>query len=247
MLQDGNPVMIGTLADTLNVSAVTVRSDLAALERQQVLRRVRGGAMVVRPARFERPPNIPQLDFSTEKERIGKAAAARVRDGETIILDSGSTTLAMACALPETISDVVVLTNSLDIAVALHGHPGVDVIVTGGRLRKSQGRDNWRTLVPPLATLLLDEINADAAYLCCTGIDVRNGFTNGNWEEAELKKAMISSSRSTVFLADHDKIGHVGSARIASLSAVSALVTDDGAAAADVSALEAAGLTVVLA
>lgn len=247
LLRSGLPITIGDLAEALGVSVVTVRSDLAVLERQHMLRRVRGGAVAVRPARFERPPDMPRLDFSAEKSRIGAAAAALVRDGETIILDSGSTTLAMACALPETLNDVVVLTNSLDIGLTLQSHPGVDVIVTGGRLRKSQGRDIWRTLVPPLATLLLQEINADAAFLCCTGVDVQSGFTNGNWEEAELKKAMIAASRKVVFVADHDKIGHVGSARIAAFSQVAALITDDGVGASEVAALEAAGLSVITA
>ena len=247
LLSKGTPVTIPQLAEALGVTVVTVRSDLATLERQHVLRRVRGGAVAVRPARFERPPDMPRLDFSAEKERIGAAAAALVHDGETIIMDSGSTTLAMACALPNTLNDVVVLTNCLDISLTLHVHPGVDVIVTGGKLRKSVGRDIWRTLVPPLATLLLREINADAAFLCCTGVDVKSGFTNGNWEEAELKKAMIASARKVVFVADHDKIGHVGSARIASFTQVSALVTDDGTNASDIAALEAAGLSLIIA
>ncbi|ASP20025.1 glucitol operon repressor [Antarctobacter heliothermus] len=247
LLQSRAMVTIADLADRFGVSAVTVRSDLAALERRQLLRRVRGGAIAVHPARFERPTDLTRLNFTEEKKRIGAAAALRVRDGDTIILDSGSTTLAMASALPHTLTDVVVLTNCLDIALTLQDHPGVAVIVTGGLLRKSSGRDVWHTLVPPLATLLLKEVNADTAYLSCTGIDVNAGFTNGNWEEAELKKVMIAAARKVVFLADHAKVGHIGSARIASLSQASALVSDSQMAAAAVEELEGTGLNVTLA
>ncbi len=247
LLDKQERIPIAELAERFGVTAVTVRSDLATLERRQLLRRVRGGAVALRPARFERPTGMPKLDFIKEKERIGLAASLRVRDGETIILDSGSTTLAMAYALPAKLSDVVVLTNCLDVSHVLHDHRGVDVIVTGGMLRKARGQDVWRTLVPPLATLLLREINADTAYLCCTGIDPEMGLTNGNWEEAELKKAMIASSRQVVFVADHAKVGHVGSARITSINHVAALITDSEISASDQAALEAAGLNLVLA
>ncbi len=119
LLQSRAMVTIADLADRFRVSAVTVRSDLATLERRQLLRRVRGGAIAVHPARFERPTDVARLNFTAEKKRIGAAAALRVRDGDTIILDSGSTTLAMAGALPHTLTDVVVLTNCLDIGLTL--------------------------------------------------------------------------------------------------------------------------------
>ena len=128
MLRARDMVMIADLVDLFEVSSVTVRSDLAILERQSLLRRVRGGAIAVHPARFERPLNVPRMNFAQEKQRIGAAAARRVRDGETIILDSGSTTLAMANAMPSHLTDVVVVTNCLDISLALHDQDRKSVV-----------------------------------------------------------------------------------------------------------------------
>lgn len=247
MLADKGVVEVTTLSDELGVSAVTIRADLDALEKRRLVRRVRGGAMALRPARFERPLDLPSQSFSEEKERIAEVAASLVRDGETIILDSGTTTLALAQALPKTLTDVVVVTNNLDIAGALQPHQGITVIVTGGRLKRGGRNANSRSLISPFGTHLLREINADAVFLCCAGVEATRGFTNGNWEEAEIKQAMIASALRVIFVADHGKIGHVGSARIASLEQADMLVTDNGAAAADIQALEQAGLRVVVA
>jgi DeoR/GlpR family transcriptional regulator of sugar metabolism len=239
-------VEVARLAETLGVSAVTVRADLDALDRRQLLRRIRGGATAVRPARFERPVDLPGESFAAEKERIGGLAARLVRDGETIILDAGTTTLAMAMALPADLRDIVVVTSSLDIALALENHDGVAVIVTGGTVKKTGRRRRSRSLIPPLAGLVLQNINADCAYLCCAGVDAERGFTNAHFEEAEVKRAMIASARRAVFLADHGKIGHVAGARIAGLAEAQTLVTDSGAPAADLAAFEAAGLQVLV-
>jgi DeoR/GlpR family transcriptional regulator of sugar metabolism len=247
MLAARGTVEVAALAEELGVSAVTIRADLDALEKRRLIRRVRGGAMALRQARFERPLDLPSQSFSEEKQRIGALAASMVRDGETIILDSGTTTLALARNLSEALTDVVVVTNGLDIAIALRSHPGITVIVTGGKVKTGGRNLESYSLISPFGTTLLREINADTAFLCCAGVDSERGFTNVNWDEAEVKKAMIEAARRVVFVADHAKIGHVGSARIASLDAAEALVTDNGAAAADLQRLEAAGLRVSVA
>lgn len=240
-------VEVGRLSDALGVSAVTIRSDLDALERRTLLRRVRGGATSVQPARFVRPLELPSQHFGEEKERIGAMAARMVRNGETINLDAGTTTLAMALALPADLRDVVVITSSLDIAIALENHSGTTVMVTGGTVKKTGRNPRSRSLIPPFAALLLGQVNADCVYLCCAGIDATRGFTNAHFEEVETKRAMLASARRAVMLGDHGKIGHVAGARIAGVEEVSILVTDRNAEPADVLSLEAAGLDVVLA
>lgn len=245
MLKRQRVVEVSRLSDALGVSTVTIRSDLDALERRMFLRRIRGGATSVQPARFERPLELPSQNFSEEKERIGALAARMVRNGETIILDAGTTALAMALALPADLRDVVVITSSLDIAISLENHEGVTVMVTGGTVKKT-GRDpRSRSLIPPFAALLLSQVNADCAYLCCAGIDADRGFTNAHFEEAEMKRAMLAAAHRAVMLGDHGKIGHVAGARIAGVMELSALVTDDNAKPADVHALETAGLQVI--
>ena len=245
MLKRDRVVEVAKLSDALGVSAVTIRSDLDALERRILLRRIRGGATSVQPARFVRPLELLSQSFGEEKQRIGAMAARMVRDGETIILDAGTTTLAMALALPEDLRDVVVITSSLDIAISLENHAGVTLMVTGGTVKKTGRNPRSRSLIPPFAALLLGQINADCAYLCCAGIHAGRGFTNAHFEEVEIKRAMLAAARRAVMLGDHGKIGHVAGARIAGVEEVSSLVTDHHAEPADVQTLEAAGLDVI--
>lgn len=240
-------VEVVRLSESLGVSAVTIRTDLDALERRHLLRRIRGGAMEVRPARFERPLDLPGQSFAVEKERIGAMAARMVRNGETIVLDAGTTALAMALALPDDLRDIVVVTSSLDIAIALDSHDGMTVLVTGGKMKKTGRNRRSHSLIPPFGTLLLQQINADCAYLCCAGVDAERGFTNAHFEEVETKRAMMAAARRVVMLGDHGKIGHVAGARIAGLSEVTALITDTDATLGEVQALESAGLQVLLA
>jgi DeoR family transcriptional regulator of aga operon len=242
VLEAEGKVSVMHLSDTLRVSVVTIRNDLELLERQQVLRRIRGGALAVRAARFERPIHLASQAFTEEKQRIAKAASTLVRDGETIMIDAGSTALAFARALSKSLNDVAVVTNALDVAIALADHPGIRVVVTGGTLRGVQ-----RSLTAPFSTLIIEQLNADTAYVSCTGIDLNKGFTTGSWEEAEVEKAMIAAASRCVFLADHSKIGHVGSARVADLKKADLLVTDSDAPPETLRLFEAEGLRVLTA
>lgn len=174
-------------------------------------------------------------------------AARMVRDGETIILDAGTTTKAMAIALPQELRDVVVITSSIEVAISLEDHAGVTVMLTGGTVKKTGRNPRSRSLIPPFAGFLLAQVNADCAYLCCAGIDAERGFTNAHFEEVEIKRAMLTATRRSVMLGDHGKIGHVAGAKIASLEEISTLVTDSSAALADIQALKSEGLDVILA
>jgi DeoR/GlpR family transcriptional regulator of sugar metabolism len=245
-LQNEPVVDVASLSAEFGVSSVTIRSDLDALDRQNLIRRVRGGAMAVRPARFERPNLIADHGFDDRKARIGVMAARMVRSGETIILDAGTTSMAMASALHEDLTDVLVVTSSLEIALIVHQHPGLSVIITGGKLKKSGLNVGSHALVSPFGTLLLERINADAAFVCCSGIHADRGFTNAHLEEIEIKRAMIASARRIVMLGDSGKIGHVAGAQIATLPEVTTLISDVDAKSADIAALEAAGLQVIL-
>lgn len=242
LLRSDGKVSVTQLADQLGVSVVTVRHDLDALERQQVLRRLRGGAIAVRPARFQRSLHPLHTAFEEEKQRIGELAASLVRDGETIIIDAGSTTLALARALPPSLHDVAVVTPALDVALELESHMGVKVVVTGGTVAKPQ-----RCLIPPFATTLLRQLNADVAFVACSGIDAEKGFTTQSWEEAEVKHAIVAASSRVIFLADHGKIGHVATAKIVDIAGAELLVTDTGATGPALRMLEQAGLNVITA
>ncbi len=230
------------LSNMLGVSTVTVRADLLYLEKSQVLRRIRGGAISVRPSRYERPVDINASLRSDEKNAIAALAAEMIRDGETIIMDTGSTVAALASLFPRSLSDIAIVTNSLPVATELADHPGATVIVTGGTLRPK-----LNSLVSPFGELVLKEINADIAFMSCAGIDPEKGFTNSNWQEAEIKKSMIRAASRVIFLADHSKLKHVATAKIAALSEADLLITDSGASAETLKELRAAGIEIIVA
>jgi len=242
LLARAGVVRVTALAKELGVSAVTVRSDLDQLESRGALRRTRGGAIPIDLPSPELPLEEASRVRIADKRRIGARAAAQVRNGETIILDVGSTTTEMAKALPPTLRDVVVVTNALNIALLLESHPGISVIVTGGMLRPLQ-----HSLVNPYGTVLLSQINADKAFLGCNGVDPAKGLTNTNLQEAEVKTQMLRAARETIVLADHSKLLKVATARIAGLEAIHVLVTDHSADPEALRALTEAGLRVLVA
>jgi len=242
ILRDKGLVSIAHLEDRLGVSRVTVREDLKHLEGLGQLVRTRGGALSLPDQRHEKPVELAGQTMAAEKQAIGRAAAARVESGQTIIIDVGSTTMEMARALPTDLFDVVVVTNGLNIALQLEQHPGLTVVVTGGTLRPLQ-----HSLVAPLGTMMFEKINADTAFIGCNGIDAERGFTNANLAEAEMKQAMIRSARETTVLADHSKLGHVASAFVAPLDHIDCVLTDDGVDPKTLGDLHSVGLNVVLA
>jgi DeoR family transcriptional regulator of aga operon len=232
-------VSIAELKDRLGVSEVTIREDLKHLESRGVLKRIRGGAVMSRDGAMEMSLEETSTTNRAEKMAIAAHAAAMVEDGQTIIIDVGSTTTYLAKALSPNLSRVVVITNGLNIALILERLLGVSVIVTGGTLRPLQ-----HSLVAPMGTLLLDQLKADVAFLGCNGVDPERGFTNTNIAEAEIKQAMVRSAQKAVFLADHDKIGQVASAFVADISDADLLITDEGADATVLGNLRADGLAI---
>jgi DeoR family transcriptional regulator of aga operon len=232
-------VSIADLKDRLGVSEVTIREDLKYLESRGVLTRVRGGAVVSRNGTMEMSLEETSTTNHAEKKAIAAQAAAMVENGQTIIIDVGSTTTELAKALSPELARVVVITNGLNIALILEGLPGVSVIVTGGTLRPLQ-----HSLVAPMGTLLLDQLKADVAFLGCNGVDPIRGFTNTNIAEAEIKQAMVRSAGKTVFLADHNKIGEVASAFVTDISGADLLITDDAADASVLGNLRGDGLAI---
>ena len=232
-------VDVASLADTLHVTAETIRRDLTMLERAGVLRRVHGGAIPVERIGFE--PALAARDsvLIDEKERIAKAALAEVPDEGAIILDAGTTTARLAQALPVD-RELTVVVNTPVIAALLGVRPNLNVLLLGGRLR---GRtlatvDDWA--LRPLADMYVD-----VAFLGTNGLSVERGLTTPDPAEAAVKRAMINSARRAVVLADHTKIGNDYLARFGTLADLDLLITDAGLDDDLVTEVEAAGLRVV--
>lgn len=245
LLRDHEFLRVTDLADRFEVSEVTIRADLDALAHRGVLRRVRGGAVPRSAAPAERPFEEAEVAAAAQKRAIARAAAATVASGDTIVLDVGTTTTALAqeLALREDLTDVTVFTSSLTIALALEGAIGrLSVVVTGGSLRPKQ-----HSLVEPLAGLVFASIHAGTAFLGCNGVDVEAGVTNVNLPETEVKKLIIAASQRRVVCADGSKLGQVALAHVCDLDDVDALITDRDADPEVVDQLRDTGLDVQLA
>ncbi len=244
LLQERDFVRVNELATRFEVSEVTVRSDLGVLERRGALRRVRGGAVPRAASSIERPFEEAEARASREKRAIGDAAAQLVDSWDTIILDVGSTTTAVAHALAarQDLGEVTVFTSSLTIALALEAaHPRLSVVVTGGTLRPKQ-----HSLVEPLAGFVLHSIHAGKLFLGCNGVDVEAGVTNVNLPETEIKRQMVAASQQRILCADSSKLGQVALAHVCPLDDIDVLVTDEGANGGQVDALRTAGIDVQL-
>lgn len=232
-------VDVATLADTLNVTAETIRRDLTSLERAGVLRRVHGGAIPVERIGFEPAVETRDAVLIDEKERIAKAALAEVPEEGAIILDAGTTTARLAQALPVD-RELTVVVNSPVIATILGTRSNINVLMIGGRLRgKTLATvDDWA--LRPLADMYVD-----VAFIGTNGMSVERGLTTPDLAEAAVKRAMINAARRTVLLADHTKIGNDYLARFGTLADLDLLVTDAGLDDELVADVEATGLRVV--
>ncbi len=232
------------LAGRFGVSAVTVRADLTALEARARVRRVRGGAVPPSGLLGERPFESSQWEAPLQKSSIGVHAAGMIAAGDTVILDVGTTTTAIARALVlrTELHDVTVVTNGLNIALELErATPRISVVVTGGTLRPLQ-----HSLVNPLGTTLLERLHASVAFVGCNGVDPEVGITNVNLPEAEVKRAMLLAARRRVIVADGSKIGEVELAKVCDIEEVSLLITDPTADPEVVAEIAAAGCQVEL-
>ncbi|MCC5947804.1 MAG: DeoR/GlpR transcriptional regulator [Nitriliruptoraceae bacterium] len=245
LLRERDFVRVTDLAQRFEVSEVTVRADLDALERRGQLRRVRGGAVPRSAAPAERPFEEAEVAAATEKRAIARLAAGTVASGDTLILDVGTTTTAIAQALAtrEDLRDVTVFTSSLTIALALEpAESWLTVVITGGTLRPKQ-----HSLVEPLAGLVLASINAGTAFVGCNGVDPERGVTNVNLPETEVKRLILAAAQRRIVCADGSKLGQVSLAHVCTLDDVDGLITDANADPDLVATLRETGLEVQLA
>ena len=242
-------VRVSELRVSFGVSGVTARSDLDALVEAGAVRRVHGGAVPVPAGEATRPEREPSLEESlaasvVPKQQIGQLAASLVSSGQSVILDVGSTALAVARALVARtdLVDVVVITNGLSIALELEAAiPRFTVIVTGGSLRPLQ-----HSLVEPLAGTMLSHVHADIAFIGCNGVHPVRGVTNINLPEAGVKALMLGAAERAVVIADSSKLGQSQLGQVGPLAAFDALVTDAASAGNALEQLKEAGLTVLM-
>jgi len=211
-----------TLSTALGVDSSTIRRDLDALAREGKVERTHGGAKAVDGVSFEVPYVLKKDVRRAEKTAIAESAAALVADGDSVVLDSGSTTYEVAVALRHR-SSLTVLTNDLRIAKFVATFPDVRLLVSGGELLGSV-----YTLIGDHAVAFMSQYSARWAFLGADAIDPTAGITNTNTLEVPVKRALIAAAASTVVVADHSKFGHRTLARIATIDEVDRIITDSG-------------------
>jgi DeoR family transcriptional regulator, fructose operon transcriptional repressor len=240
--RDGK-VSVEALSEELGVSAPTIRADLGVLEGRRLLRRTHGGAIAVETTLYEPPYAERERSRQGEKARIGKLAAARVRDHETILLDAGTTTFEIAVHLKERVG-LTVVTNSLEAAWELMDAPPghMEIIVVGGHVHARR-----RATLGPLAAEFLGRLQVDHAFLGVNGVHPTAGWTVVDFDAAQVKRAMMAQAREVVIVADASKMGMAAFASMGSLSSAHVLITDAPLSSTVGDALHAANVEVLVA
>ncbi len=228
---------VAELAELTGASEMTIRRDLEALAGQGVLERYRGGARSLLLRGEEPPFALRAQEGVAAKRRIAAAVADLLADGESIVLDSGTTCLEVARALES--RRLTVLPLSLHAVNALTGAPRLTLLVPGGRPRPGE-----LALTGPLAEASLAALRFDTAIIGCCGLSAANGLTAYDLEDAAVKRAAIASARRVVAVAEADKFSRTALALVAPATALHTVVTDESAPNEETDALIAAGVTV---
>lgn len=207
------------LAGEINVSESTVRRDLDFLEESGVARRTHGGAFYTGPSPKRAHFDTRQAVEWDKKRQIAAAAAKLIQEGDTVLLDGGSTTYELARALVGKTLQVV--TNSLPVANLFSGSENVDLVLVGGYMHNRTG-----VSLGPYANAMLGELNVQRAVLSVAGINER-GYYNSNLLLVETERAMMSAADEVVIVADSTKFGRTSLSRLCDLGEIDVLVTDD--------------------
>lgn len=225
---------VGTLADELDVTPETIRRDLTVLERHGTIRRVHGGAIPVERLSEELRVEERIRRNAPEKARIAEATVSLLPRTGTLLIDAGTTAAAIAAALPS--NPYTVVTHSLSVAHVLAGREGITLHLLGGIVRE-------RTLAAVGSTTLaqLADLTVDCSIVGINGITPEFGLSTPDTEEAAVKSAIIRAGRLVIVTADHSKFGVNELARVASLSDIDTIVTDDNVDPELVHRIETAG------
>jgi DeoR family transcriptional regulator, fructose operon transcriptional repressor len=212
------------LKELLKVSAVTIRSDLRELENAGICEVIWGGAVYKRP--------IPEIEYvgrlserskinPEPKRRIGARAAQLVEEGQTIIVDAGSTTIELIYHLPRNLEYLRIVTAALNVATAASQFTYIELVMTGGILRHLT-----HSLIGPQVLSSLEMFNADWVFLATEGCDLEHGLTASNLLEVEVKRAMLQRAERSVLMLDSSKVGKVLPLNVVPIERVDKVITD---------------------
>lgn len=233
-------VSVAQLAEALDTTTVTIRNDLTSLEEDGYLVRIQGGAVL--PSKASSPAPIPsarEISHPEEKKAIARAIGNLINSGDTLFINSGTTTECVAEALRGK-TNLNVVTNSLAVATRLGDVPSVRVVLLGGEINAQYGFTYGGDTQEQLS-----RYQADWVILACEGISSKNGITTRHVEESIIDRLMIGGAKRVLLAADHSKIGHVGFARVCECSDRFTLVTDHSAEPEAVQSLSECGIRIL--
>jgi DeoR/GlpR family transcriptional regulator of sugar metabolism len=236
-------VRVPDLAGQFGVSSVTIRKDLLVLESERRLVRTHGGASAIARSRPELAIAVREQLQRDEKARIGAFAASLIADGEGVAFDASSTALYVARHLTDRhdLQQLTVVTNGMRIASELAGHPGVVVLMPGGRVRFEA-----LSLIGPLGGSMFRKINVQTAFVGAAGFTIESGLSDAIEEEAQIKRSMVAAAREVVAIVDHTKWGRAATATFCRTDRINTVVTDMAAPTEMVEALRRLGIRVHL-
>lgn len=219
MIKKGESVKVSQLVKKFNVSESTIRRDLAQLEKTGIILRTHGGAVSTGINKFESTFIEKQDKYAKEKEKIGKIAAEEIEDGDTIILDSGTTTWYISKYLKA--KGVTVITNSIVLANELSNRDDIEVINTGGIIRSKT-----KAQIGPIAENTIRQFRVNKVFLGANGVSVRLGVTTPTLQEASIKQTMLNVGDKTYLLVDESKFDQVYFSWICDIDDIDYIITD---------------------
>ncbi|ADQ46657.1 transcriptional regulator, DeoR family [Caldicellulosiruptor kronotskyensis 2002] len=221
MLNENKSVLVPELAKLFNVTEETIRRDLEKLEKEGLLKRTYGGAVLVENYNVDIPFEFRNVTNIEGKKQIALSLIKYIEDGDTLVMDSSTSALQVAKLL-KTKKKITVITNSEQIISELKVFEDtIKVISTGGTLRNKS-----LSLVGPIAEQTLRSLNANKAIISCKGFDIEKGFTESNELEAQVKKLMIEIADKVYMIVDHTKMNKTALVNIATLDDVDFIFTD---------------------
>ncbi|USI74802.1 transcriptional repressor AgaR [Sphingomonas morindae] len=231
LVRERGSVQVAPLAQRFGVSMQTIRKDLRFLALRGVMERSYGGAISADAVNVttELAVETKRSSHADEKARIGRRAAAMVRPGESVVLDSGTTTLQIARFLPDD-EDITVLTNDIDILSVLAAKERLTIVMLGGMLRRKN-----RAFYGAQTVAALDDLRVDKLFLGVDGFDIERGITTHFEPEAMLNRKMVEAASQVIAVTDGSKFGRVCLHRIIDIEDIHDLVTD-GTVPADIGA-----------
>jgi len=254
MLARQSSVTIADLVETFGTSEMTIRRDLDELEARGVCQRIYGGALSLRIHQYPTVGNhtyppyaLREQCCAPEKIAIARRAAALVRPGDIIVIDSGTTAAYLAHAL-RNVSPITVISNSISVLAQLYDVTSVSLISPGGTLslEGSLGPGGDMSFVGPVTAAALRGFRADKAFIGTSGLSVADGISNVGLFQAEIKRIMIEIAEEVILITDYSKFGRVSGFIVSGMESFHKIITDVRAPADDVERLRAMGIEVIL-